>query len=111
MNELENLPDFAGATVWSVRASGTPEEGYGSASLFNASAFQFRKPHIPVRDDRHSHFNKNPTTTQGDPARAPAATLQLLPPKVVGCPNPPTRNNRPFRSIALIAVVDGDLYH
>ena len=35
-----------------------------------------------MRDDRHSHSNKNPTTTQGDPGRAHAATLQLLPPKV-----------------------------
>jgi hypothetical protein len=68
--------------VGSALDSGTPEAGCESATLFNASAFQFRKPRIPVRDDRHSHFAKNPTTTQGDPGRAPAATFQSLPPKV-----------------------------
>ena len=69
-----------------------------SASLFNACAFQFRKPHVPMRDDRHSHSNKNPTTTQGDPGIAHAATLQLLPPQVRRL-SKPTDVKEPPRSI------------
>ena len=60
-----------------------PSERFRLDDFFlTADAFQFRKPCVPRAMTGIPSFFKNPTTTQGDPGRACAATFQSLPPEV-----------------------------